>query len=53
MRATLPMASLLRKSNNNSPSLSPTAAWRAVSGQRSPGALSYKGTALAPRVLDA
>ncbi|XP_026282295.1 glucocorticoid-induced transcript 1 protein isoform X1 [Frankliniella occidentalis] len=58
MRATLPMASLLRKNDNSSPSglglgpgggpslsLSPTAAWRALSGQRSPGALatlSYK-----------
>ncbi|KAJ1527168.1 hypothetical protein ONE63_008699 [Megalurothrips usitatus] len=47
MRATLPMASLLRRNDNNSPSLSlsPTAAWRTLSGQRSPGALatlSYK-----------
>lgn len=63
MRATLPVSSLmrqgrqssnsLRKSNNNSPTVSPTnaAAWRArispdtsSSGQRSPGSLSYKGT---------
>jgi hypothetical protein len=63
MRATLPVSSLLRqgrqgsslrKSNSNSPTVSPTnaAAWRArispetssSSGQRSPGSLSYKGT---------
>ena len=61
MRATLPVSSLLRhsrqgstlrKSNNNSPTVSPTNvnAWRArispetsSSGQRSPGSLSYKG----------
>ncbi|XP_033230791.1 glucocorticoid-induced transcript 1 protein-like [Belonocnema kinseyi] len=60
MRATLPVSSLLRhsrqgstlrKSNNNSPTVSPTNvnAWRArispetsSSGQRSPGSLSYK-----------
>ncbi|EZA59132.1 glucocorticoid-induced transcript 1 protein isoform X2 [Ooceraea biroi] len=61
MRATLPVSSLLRqgrqgsnlrKSNSNSPTVSPTnaAAWRArispetssSSGQRSPGSLSYK-----------
>ncbi|XP_012265729.1 protein FAM117B-like isoform X2 [Athalia rosae] len=55
MRATLPMSSLLRqssslkKSNSNSPTVSPTNAWRArispdqsSSGQRSPGSLSYK-----------
>lgn len=58
MRATLPMSSLLRqnsslkKSNSNSPTVSPTNAWRArispdqsSSGQRSPGSLSYKGNA--------
>lgn len=63
MRATLPVSSLmrqgrqsssLRKSNSNSPTVSPTnaAVWRArispetssSSGQRSPGSLSYKGT---------
>jgi hypothetical protein len=57
MRATLPMSSLLRqgsnlrKSKSNSPTLSPTSAWKTVispdasmSGQRSPGSLSYKGT---------
>ena len=61
MRATLPVSSLLRqgrqgsslrKSNSNSPTVSPTnaSAWRArispetsSSGQRSPGSLSYKG----------
>ncbi|XP_001120824.3 protein FAM117B isoform X2 [Apis mellifera] len=60
MRATLPVSSLLRqgrqgsslrKSNSNSPTVSPTnvSAWRArispetsSSGQRSPGSLSYK-----------
>ncbi|PSN31709.1 hypothetical protein C0J52_22078 [Blattella germanica] len=54
MRATLPMSSLLRqgsnlrKSKSNSPTLSPTSAWKTVispdasSGQRSPGSLSYK-----------
>ncbi|KAM0733087.1 Glucocorticoid-induced transcript 1 protein [Formica fusca] len=61
MRATLPVSSLmrqgrqsssLRKSNSNSPTVSPTnaAVWRArispetssSSGQRSPGSLSYK-----------
>ncbi|XP_051173372.1 glucocorticoid-induced transcript 1 protein-like [Leptopilina boulardi] len=60
MRATLPVSSLLRhsrqsntlrKSNNNSPTVSPTNVhtWRArispeisLSGQRSPGSLSYK-----------
>lgn len=56
MRATLPMSSLLRqgsnlrKSKSNSPTLSPTSPWRtrispeaSLSGQRSPGSLSYKG----------
>ncbi|XP_049809834.1 protein FAM117B-like isoform X1 [Schistocerca nitens] len=56
MRATLPMSSLLRqgsnvrKSKSNSPTLSPTSAWKmrispeaSLSGQRSPGSLSYKG----------
>lgn len=61
MRATLPVSSQLRqgrqgsslrKSNSNSPTVSPTNAnaWRArispetsSSGQRSPGSLSYKG----------
>jgi len=59
MRATLPMSSLLRqgsnlrKSKSNSPTLSPTSAWKTVispdaslSGQRSPGSLSYKGTGI-------
>ncbi|XP_018375590.1 PREDICTED: protein FAM117B-like [Trachymyrmex cornetzi] len=67
MRATLPVSSLmrqgrqsssLRKSNSNSPTVSPTnaAVWRArispetssSSGQRSPGSLSYKGTITPP-----
>ncbi|KAK7870559.1 hypothetical protein R5R35_009072 [Gryllus longicercus] len=56
MRATLPMSSLLRQSSNlrksksNSPTLSPTSAWKtrfspeaSLSGQRSPGSVSYKG----------
>lgn len=70
MRATLPVSSLmrqgrqsssLRKSNSNSPTVSPTnaAVWRArispetssSSGQRSPGSLSYKGTSIPPPPL--
>ncbi|XP_068082031.1 protein FAM117B isoform X2 [Anabrus simplex] len=56
MRATLPMSSLfrqgssLRKSKSNSPTLSPTSAWKtrispeaSLSGQRSPGSVNYKG----------
>lgn len=53
MRATIPMSSLLRNSNNlrKSPILSPTTGWRcrispdtSSSGQRSPGSITYKGT---------
>lgn len=54
MRATLPVSSVmkgggLKKNASNSPTLSPTNAWRrispdhALSGQRSPGAVNYKG----------
>lgn len=54
MRATLPVSSVmkggsLKKSTGNSPTLSPTNVWRrispdhALSGQRSPGAVNYKG----------
>lgn len=55
MRATLPVSSVmkqsggLKKSSGNSPTLSPTNVWRrispdhAMSGQRSPGAINYKG----------
>ncbi|XP_046389548.1 protein FAM117B-like [Ischnura elegans] len=56
LRATLPMSSLmrqgsnLRKSKSNSPTLSPTSSWKTrispdsvLSGQRSPGSLSYRG----------
>ncbi|XP_073955838.1 protein FAM117B-like isoform X2 [Choristoneura fumiferana] len=54
MRATLPVSSVmksggLKKSTANSPTLSPTNVWRrispdhALSGQRSPGAVNYKG----------
>ncbi|KAL4715996.1 hypothetical protein ACJJTC_013296 [Scirpophaga incertulas] len=55
MRATLPVSSVMKqsggikKSCNNSPTLSPTNVWRrispdhALSGQRSPGAVNYKG----------
>lgn len=58
MRATLPVSSLmkqsggLRKSCGNSPTLSPTNNWRraspdhSLSGQRSPGAVNYKGNCL-------
>lgn len=56
MRATLPVSSVmkqsggLKKNASNSPTLSPTNVWprispdHALSGQRSPGAVSYKGT---------
>ncbi|CAK1551100.1 unnamed protein product [Leptosia nina] len=55
MRATLPVSSIMKSSGGfkknagNSPTLSPTNAWRrispdhALSGQRSPGAVNYKG----------
>lgn len=55
MRATLPVSSVmkqsggLKKNAGNSPTLSPTNVWRrispdhALSGQRSPGAVNYKG----------
>lgn len=56
MRATLPMSSLMRqgsnirKSKSNSPTISPPSAWKTrtspdatLSGQRSPGSLSYRG----------
>lgn len=54
MRATLPVSSVmkgggLKKNAANSPTLSPTNVWRrispdhALSGQRSPGAVNYKG----------
>ncbi|CAH0585695.1 unnamed protein product [Chrysodeixis includens] len=55
MRATLPVSSVMKQSGGlkknaaNSPTLSPTNAWRrispdhALSGQRSPGAVNYKG----------
>lgn len=54
MRATLPVSSVmkggsLKKNAANSPTLSPTNLWRrispdhALSGQRSPGAVNYKG----------
>lgn len=55
MRATLPVSSVmkqsgsLKKNTGNSPTLSPTNVWRrispdhALSGQRSPGAVNYKG----------
>ncbi|GBP74570.1 hypothetical protein EVAR_59505_1 [Eumeta japonica] len=55
MRATLPVSSVmkqsggLKKGSGNSPNLSPTNVWRrispdhALSGQRSPGAVNYKG----------
>lgn len=51
MKATIPMASLLRHSAGlrKSPTLSPTSAWRtraspesSTSGQRSPGSITYK-----------
>lgn len=55
MRATLPVSSVmkqsggLKKNASNSPTLSPTNVWprispdHALSGQRSPGAVNYKG----------
>ncbi|XP_013165191.1 PREDICTED: glucocorticoid-induced transcript 1 protein-like isoform X1 [Papilio xuthus] len=55
MRATLPVSSVMKqsggfkKNSGNSPTLSPTNVWRrispdhALSGQRSPGAVNYKG----------
>ncbi|XP_045518342.1 protein FAM117B-like isoform X1 [Pieris brassicae] len=55
MRATLPVSSIMKpsggfkKNTGNSPTLSPTNVWRrispdhALSGQRSPGAVNYKG----------
>lgn len=55
MRATLPVSSVMKQSGGlkknaaNSPTLSPTNVWRrispdhALSGQRSPGAVNYKG----------
>lgn len=55
MRATLPVSSVmkqggsLKRNQGNSPTLSPTNIWRrispdhALSGQRSPGAVNYKG----------
>lgn len=55
MRATLPVSSVMKptasykNSSGNSPILSPTNLWRrispdhALSGQRSPGAVNYKG----------
>ncbi|XP_018320298.1 glucocorticoid-induced transcript 1 protein isoform X2 [Agrilus planipennis] len=52
LKATVPMSSLLKNSNNlrrNSPNLSPTCSWKnrfspdRSSGQRSPGSASYRG----------
>lgn len=64
MRATLPVSSVmkqsggLKKNASNSPTLSPTNVWRrvspdhALSGQRSPGAVNYKGSRLIVYILN-